>query len=216
MVALVAIETPWVAWPCVTWVTETYATIRPERPREIACEAVLIGTFVLLLRGRFRPGPLVPTVETREVTRIPSFAQAGGTQIPIWTDFPRRSAQVAPQIGDRRASPEPVAVVYAVDDETGFEHKRMRYHRVMLGVRVLLDQEILLNHSLRIRKEGPLRADRRAELLECMVVVGGDRDNLGVCHCDLGVERRDFQMLLVLLGAIVTAREREDQRIVTL
>src|SRR5258705_3328258 len=49
-----------------------------------------------------------------------------------------------------------------------------------------------------------------------MVVVGGDRDNLSVRHGDLRVERREFQMLLVLLWTVVAAREREDQRIIAL
>src|ERR1700719_4290118 len=49
-----------------------------------------------------------------------------------------------------------------------------------------------------------------------MVIVGGDRGNLSVRHRDLRVERGEFQMLLVLLRAVVAAREREDQRVVAL
>jgi hypothetical protein len=49
-----------------------------------------------------------------------------------------------------------------------------------------------------------------------VVIVGSDRSNLGVRHRDLWVERGEFQMLLVLLWAIVAARKREDQRIVAL
>ena len=46
-----------------------------------------------------------------------------------------------------------------------------------------------------------------------MVIVGGDPS---VCHGDLRVEGGEFQMLLVLLGAIVAARQGEDQRIIAL
>jgi hypothetical protein len=39
-----------------------------------------------------------------------------------------------------------------------------------------------------------------------MVIVGGDRGDLSVGHCDLWIERDEFQMLLVFLWAIVAAR----------
>jgi hypothetical protein len=43
-----------------------------------------------------------------------------------------------------------------------------------------------------------------------MVIVGSDRGDLSVGHCDLRVERGEFQMLLVLLWAVVAARKRKD------
>jgi len=49
-----------------------------------------------------------------------------------------------------------------------------------------------------------------------MVVVGGDRGDLGVCHSDLRIKHGEIQMLLVFLRAVVAARERENQRIITL
>jgi hypothetical protein len=49
-----------------------------------------------------------------------------------------------------------------------------------------------------------------------MMLVGGDRDDPSVCDGDLGVERGQLEVLLVLLWAVVTACEREDQRIVAL
>src|SRR5205807_2864345 len=52
--------------------------------------------------------------------------------------------------------------------------------------------------------------------LERVVVVSGDRRDLGVGHGDLRVERGELLMLLVLLRAVMTAREREDQRIIAL
>ena len=73
----------------------------------------------------------------------------------------------------------------------------------MLGVGVLLNVQVFLNHPLRVGEEGPLGPDRRPEFLEGVVVVGRDRGDLGVRHRDLRVERCELQMLLVLLGAVV-------------
>ena len=86
----------------------------------------------------------------------------------------------------------------------------------LLGVGVLLDVEVLLDDPPRVGEEGPLGADRRAELLQRVVLVGRDRGHLGVRHGDLRIERRELEVLLVLLRAVVAAREREDQRVVAL
>jgi hypothetical protein len=40
-----------------------------------------------------------------------------------------------------------------------------------------------------------------------MVVIGGDRGNLGVSHSDLRVKRGKLQMLLVFFRAVVAARK---------
>jgi hypothetical protein len=49
-----------------------------------------------------------------------------------------------------------------------------------------------------------------------MVIVGGDRGDLGVRHRDLRVKRCEFRMLLVVLWAKVAARKRKDERIIAL
>jgi hypothetical protein len=86
----------------------------------------------------------------------------------------------------------------------------------MLGVGVFLDVEVLLHRALRVGEERPLGADGRAELLERVMVVGRDRGYLRVSNGDLRIERRQLEVLLVLLRAVVAAREGENQRIVTL
>lgn len=48
------------------------------------------------------------------------------------------------------------------------------------------------------------------------MVVGDDRNNLGVCHSNRRVERGELEMLLMLLWAVMTAREGEDQGIIAL
>jgi hypothetical protein len=50
-------------------------------------------------------------------------------------------------------------VVDAVDHETRPQHERVRDHRVIFGVGVFLDGQILLNDSLGVGKERPRRAN---------------------------------------------------------
>jgi hypothetical protein len=52
-----------------------------------------------------------------------------------------------PKINDRRTALEPVAVIDAVNDEAGFEDERVRNHRIIVWIGVLLDIEVLLDYS---------------------------------------------------------------------
>src|SRR5947209_10651455 len=106
---------------------------------------------------------LIPSMKTRPVACIPCLAESGGTQIPVWANLASHGAQVVPEVDDRWTTPEPVAVVDAVDHETRLENERVRNHRVVFGIGVLLDVEILLNGSTGIRKKGPLGSDRRSK-----------------------------------------------------
>jgi hypothetical protein len=54
----------------------------------------------------------------------------------------------------------------------------VRNHGVVLGVGELGDVEVLLDGPAGIGQERPLGADRRAELLQGVMVVGGDGGNL--------------------------------------
>jgi len=84
----------------------------------------------------------------------------------------------------------------------------VRDHRIVFGVGVFLNVEVLLNTPVRIGEERPLCADRGTEFLKRMVIVGSDRGDLRVCDRDLRVESCELQMLLVFFGAVVTARAR--------
>ena len=86
----------------------------------------------------------------------------------------------------------------------------------MLGVGVLLDLEVPLNGPIGIGEEGPLGADGGAELLDGVVVVGGDGDDLGVADGHLRIVRRQLEVLLVLLRAVVAPGQGEDQGVVAL
>src|SRR5215217_1073863 len=94
--------------------------------------------------ARARRGPPVPAVERRHVTRVPGLPEAGGAEVEVGADLAADGPQVMPEVDHRRTPPEPVAVVDAVDDQPGLEHQRVRDHRVVLGVGVLLDVEVLL------------------------------------------------------------------------
>jgi hypothetical protein len=75
----------------------------------------------------------------------------------------------------------------------------------MVRVGVLLDVQILLHRSARIREKRPLRPHGRAEFLEHMVVIGRDGCHLRVGDGDLRIERRKLEVLLMLLRTVVSA-----------
>src|SRR5215217_8717629 len=156
-------------------------------------------------------GPPVPAMEGRPVARVPGIAQSGGAEVPVGADLGGDRPQVVPEVRERGTSPEPIAVVDLVDDESRLEHEGVRDHRVVLGVGVLMEVEVLLDHPSRVLEERPLGADGGAELLERVMVVGCDRGDLGVGDGDLRIVRGELEVLLVLLGAVVAARERQDE-----
>src|SRR4051812_38381502 len=155
---------------------------------------------------------LVPSVEGRVVARVPAPAQSWRAQVPVGPNLAEHDSQIAPEIGARRTPPEPVPVVEAVNHEARSEDQRVRDHRVVFRIRVLLYFEILLDRSLRVGQKGPPRAYGRPELLERVMVVGRNRHDPRVGDCYLWVERCEFQMLLVFLRAVVASSEREDHR----
>jgi hypothetical protein len=159
-------------------------------------------------------GSTCPSREGRVVAGVPRRSQARCAQVPVGADLPGHGAEVMPQVGDRWTPPEPVPVVDAVDDEAGLEHEGVGDHRVVARVGVLLDVQVLLDGSTRVGEKVPLRPDRGAELLQCVVVVRGDRGDAGIRHGDLGIRGGELEVLLVLLGAVEAAREREDERVV--
>src|SRR6266508_6603269 len=101
--------------------------LRPDRQR--GCRGAPDGDpRVLSLRcsargGRGLTGPPVPSVKGRVVTRGPGLAEPRRAQIPVRADLAGRRAQVTPEVVDRRATPEPVTVVDAVNDQSRLEHE---------------------------------------------------------------------------------------------
>src|SRR5215467_323751 len=166
--------------------------------------------------GHFCGRTLAPTVKFRQVTSIPSLSNSRSAEIPIRSNLPCYGTEVVPEVIDRRTSPEPIAVVEAVDLQAWFENECVRDHRVVVGIGVLLDVEVLLNLPFRVGEEGPLSTHGSAELLQSVVVVRGNRCYLGVRNRNFRVEGGERQMLLVLLWTIMAAGESEDQRVITL
>ena len=182
----------------------------PDRSTRTACS-------VMAVRPRRRARwPSCPSRGTASSRPHPRPAQPRRAQIPVRAGLARHGAQVVPEVVEGRAAPEPVAVVDAVDDQSRLEHERVRDHRVVVRIGVLGDVEVLLDCSAGVGQERPRGADRRAELLQRVVLVGGDRDDLGIGHRDLRVVGGQLQVLLMLLRTVVTAGEREDQRIAAL
>ena len=86
----------------------------------------------------------------------------------------------------------------------------------MLRVGILRNVEVLLNNPVGVGEEGPLGAHRRAELLQSVMVIGGNHNNLRVCHRNFRIKRGKVQMLLVFLRAVMAARKRQNQGIIAL
>src|SRR5437660_12611818 len=107
---------------------------------------------------------------------FPSGFQFGPGDVPVRTAFLQHSTQVLPKLFDGRSAKKPVAVVDLEYNQTRFEDDDMRNHRIVLGVRVLGDVEILLNLSSRIGQKGPMSADAGAVLIRRKHVVGTDSD----------------------------------------
>src|ERR1700760_4551503 len=97
---------------------------------------------VVRRRHRLRGAP-VPSVEWRVVACLPGFAQTGLAEIPVRADLAGDGPQIVPEISEGGTSPEPIAVVDAVDDQSRLEHESVGDHGVVLGVGVLLDFEVL-------------------------------------------------------------------------
>src|SRR6267143_4277017 len=79
----------------------------------------------------------------------PSGFQFGAGDVPVWTALLQHSAQVLPKLFDGRSAKKPVAVVDLEYDETWFQDDDMRDHRIVLGIRVLGNVEVLLNLASR-------------------------------------------------------------------
>jgi hypothetical protein len=67
--------------------------------------------------------------------------------------------EVLTQILKRWAAEEPVAVVDLVDEQSGLENDDMRNHRIVVGIGVFGNIEILLNDSSGVGEERPVSAD---------------------------------------------------------
>src|SRR3984893_6393475 len=93
---------------------------------------------------------LVIGIKAAMFTLFPSGFQFGLSDVPVRAAFLQHSTQVLPKLFDGRSPKKPVAIIDFEYNETRFEDDDMRDHRIVLGVRVLGDVEVLLNLASRI------------------------------------------------------------------
>ncbi len=89
-------------------------------------------------------------VEKFFASLLPSGSQVRGGDVPVGAAFLSDSPEVLAEIFERGAAEEPIAVVYLVDDQTGFENDDMRNHRVIDGIGVFSDVEVFLDYAARV------------------------------------------------------------------
>ena len=106
--------------------------------------------IALLLLTKQLPVGLAIGIKAITFTPFPSGFQFGPSDVPIRSTFLRHVTQVLSKLFDGRPTKKPVASVDLEYDESRLEDDDMRDHRIVLGVRVLGDVEILLNLSPRI------------------------------------------------------------------
>src|SRR6202051_705529 len=103
----------------------------------------------LLLLPKHLPVGLAVGIKALMLTAFPSGFQFGPSDIPIRTTFLQHGTQVLPKLFQGRSAKKPVAVVDFEYNEARFEDDDMGDHRIVVGVRVFVDVEILLNLSPR-------------------------------------------------------------------
>jgi hypothetical protein len=163
----------------------------------------------LLLDSAIRVGALF-------VTLLPLLAHFRGVDLEVGAYTARDVAQVLVEFPSGRTSPVPVAVIDLVDLETRLEHEGVRNHRVVVRVRVLLDAEVLLDDALGVVQKGPGGTYPEPEVVGEDKGVRGDGDEAGEANGALTREPHQFMKLLPVLGAINTALQHHDHRIVAL
>ncbi len=89
-------------------------------------------------------------------------------------------------------------------------------HWIVGRIRIFRDVEILLDDPPRVRKEGPMSADTGAIFVRLDDVVGADCDKAAIANLHLTVEFKKPFGLSAVLGAITTATEDENHRILFL
>src|SRR2546423_13995745 len=96
---------------------------------------------------------------------LPVLAQPWCREVPIRAYLARDLAEIITKVFGRRPTPEPVAIIDFVNDQPRLKHERMRNHRDMERVSVLLDVQLLLDLASRVREESPLGPNGGAELI---------------------------------------------------
>src|ERR687892_2157974 len=162
------------------------------------------------------PKPLAVREEPVLLPSLPGLPEAVSGQVPVGTDLLEQLPEVPAEILHRRSAPVPIAVVHPEDPQARLQDQGERDHRVVVGIGVLLDVEVLLDLPAWVGEERPLRPERVAELVGLHEVVGGDGDDPGVPHPELGIEIDVVPKLAAVLGAEVAPGKHQDHGIASL
>jgi hypothetical protein len=92
-------------------------------------------------------------IEVFALATIPFGAHLRRVDLLVRTNAPRDLTQVLVQLGSGGPPPVPVPVIDLVDFQARLQHEGVRYHRVVMGVGVLLDLKILLDDTLFVVEE---------------------------------------------------------------
>jgi len=146
----------------------------------------------------------------------PRLAKPWLGEVPVGTTPLEYRPQVAPQLLDGGPPEEPVSHVDVVNYKLGLEYDRVRNHRVVRGIRLFGDVEILLHLPGGIREEGPVRAGGRAKLIGLDQVVRADRHEAAVADFDLAIKLDETLVLATILRAETAATQHDHHRIAIL
>jgi hypothetical protein len=94
-----------------------------------------------------------------------------------------------------------------VNHQTGFEHDRVRNHRIVRGIRVFGDVEIFLYDATQVRKKRPVRTNSRAKFPGREQVVSANRNQPAIADLKLALKLHQTFMLPPLFGTITAAAE---------
>ena len=89
----------------------------------------------------------------------------------------------------------------------------MRDHRIVGGIRVLGDIEVLLHHAPRIGQERPMRVDAGPVLVRRNQIVRADGDEAAIADLHLAMELNQALRLPAVFRAVSSAAEHHDHRV---
>src|ERR1700719_149144 len=81
---------------------------------------------------------------------LPSCSEVGRCDVPIRPTFLGYGAEVLTELLQGRPTEKPVAIVDLINDKAGLEDNHMRDHRIVEGIGILGDIEILLHDTPRV------------------------------------------------------------------
>src|SRR6266853_323773 len=143
----------------------------------------------------------------------PSGFQSGAGDVPVRAVLAQHGTQVLPKLFDGRSAEKPVAVINFEYNQTRFEDDDVWDHRIVLGVRILGDVEVLLNLACRIGQKGPMGSSAAAIVIRRKQVVGTYSDEAGVTDLHLAVKFDQTLGLSLVPRAESSAAKHQDHGI---